>query len=52
MDMLYIAIIAAVVVIAAAIAFMAWTGGYEGMNPITIDNVIDNGLLRPKAETP
>ena len=49
--MLYIAIIVAVVVIAAAVAFMAWTGGYEGFNPITIDNVIDNGLLRPKAAT-
>lgn len=46
------AIIVAVCVVAAAVAFMAWTGGYEGLNPITIDNVIDNGFLRPSAETP
>lgn len=42
---LYIAIIIAVFIIAAAIAYMAWTGGSEGMNPITIDNVLE--LARP-----
>ena len=50
MDMLYIAIIAAVVIIAAAIAFMAWTGGYEGLNPINVDNL--NSVLRPGVENP
>lgn len=42
---LYISIIIAVFIIAAAVAYMAWTGEGEGMNPITIDNV--NKVLRP-----
>ena len=49
MDALYVAIIVAVLMVAAAIAFMAWTGGYEGLNPINIDNV--NSVLRPGSES-
>jgi hypothetical protein len=45
MDALYVAIIIAVIMIAGVIAYMAWTGGYEGMNPITVDNV--DKFLRP-----
>ena len=41
---LYIAIIVAVLIIAGAVAYVAWTGEGSG-NPLTIDNVLE--ISRP-----
>lgn len=45
MDFKYVAIIVGVGIVAGVIGFLAFTGGGEGLNPITIDNV--DKILRP-----
>ncbi len=45
MDFKYVGIIIGVGVLAGVIAFLAFTGGGAGLNPITVDNV--DRLLRP-----